>query len=185
MDEIKVLKTVDEIRVFSDPYRLQILNCFYSFNEPATVKQVANEMGEVPANVHYHVKKMEKCGIVKLVYTKEINGIIAKYYEPAAKRFDIGRSDIAEPIQKAALDETRVMITTTYNESLKTFLEAVKSDGERSKRGSISLENVFLTEEEYEQFIKYIGEFYDKYKDRKKADSNVNEYSLFITTIKK
>ncbi len=39
-------------------------------------------MGEVPAKVHYHVKKLESAGILKLQHTKEINGIVAKFYQP-------------------------------------------------------------------------------------------------------
>ena len=184
MEEIKTFKTIDEIKTFSDPYRLQILNCFYNFKEPATVKQIADEMGEVPAKIYYHVKKMEKCDIVRLIYTREINGIIAKYYEPSAKRFDIGRSDIDESIQKVALNETQTMVESIYNESLKVFLDTIGSGG-YSKRGSISMENIYLTDEEHELFLKYIEDFCNKHNGRKKSNDDTHEYSFFSTIIKK
>lgn len=57
--------------------------------KPATVKQIADKLGEVPANIHYHVKKLEKSNIVSLDHTEEIRGIIAKYYKPTAERFEI------------------------------------------------------------------------------------------------
>jgi Predicted transcriptional regulators len=89
MEETKELNTVEEIKVLSDPFRYKILNCFYKVGVPSTVKQIADNLGEVPAKVHYHVKKMEKTGILILTHTKEVNGIVAKYYEPTAKRFEI------------------------------------------------------------------------------------------------
>ena len=109
MKDVKHLKTLEEIRAISDPYRYKILNCFYKIGEPITVKQLADELGEVPAKVHYHVKKMEKAGLLTLVHTKEINGIIAKYYEPTARHFRIegketeGMNDLkAKRISKAS-----------------------------------------------------------------------------------
>ena len=78
-----------EIKAFSDPYRMMIMKQYYKLARPATVKQIADEMGEVPAKVHYHVKKLESVGILKLKHTKEINGIIAKFYEPTAQTFKV------------------------------------------------------------------------------------------------
>lgn len=78
----------------------------------ATVKQIADKLGEVPANIHYHVKKLEKFDVVRLHHTEEIRGIVAKYYKPTAERFEI---QCTEDIDKAArtliLGETQRMIS--------------------------------------------------------------------------
>ena len=81
MDKVKVLRSLEEVKALSDPYRFKILNCFYEMKKPATVKQIADKLGEVPANIHYHVKKLEKFDIVRLHHTEEIRGIVAKYYK--------------------------------------------------------------------------------------------------------
>ena len=45
---------------------MMIMKQYYKLGKPATVKQIADEMNEVPAKVHYHVKKLESVGILKL-----------------------------------------------------------------------------------------------------------------------
>lgn len=107
----------------SDPFKYRILMTFYKMEQPATVKQIADAINEVPANVHYHVKKMEQAGILQLIHTKEINGIIAKYYEPTAKTFDIRCSEeLEEPNKKLMLAESQQMVSEVYNSSKNTFL---------------------------------------------------------------
>lgn len=89
MKERIVISEIKAIKTYSDPYKQMILQTYYNLMRPATVKQVSDIMGEVPAKVYYHVKKLEEYGFLKLCYTRDINGIIAKYYEPTAKCFEI------------------------------------------------------------------------------------------------
>lgn len=96
MKNVKVLTTLDEIKSFTDPYRIIIMKHYFRLGKPATVKQIADEMGDVPAKVHYHVKKLEAAGILRLNHTKEINGIVAKYYEPTAKTYKIENQEIGK-----------------------------------------------------------------------------------------
>lgn len=184
MDDIKCLSTIEEIRGFSDPYRLRILNCFYKRHEPATVKQIADDMGEVPANVHYHVKKMEKVGILKLVYTKEINGIIAKYYEPTAKRFDIlHKNEVYDP---QVLSETQKVVSKLYDESKRIFIEntQIESELKAGQKGILSMEDMYLTAQEAQDFFKYIAEYMEKnsVKNRNKTE-DIIQYNMFFSMI--
>ncbi|PQP89629.1 helix-turn-helix domain-containing protein, partial [Paenibacillus sp. AR247] len=55
--ETKELSTIEEIRIYSDPYRLKILSCFQKADQPMTIKDIADKLGEVPAKVYYHAKK--------------------------------------------------------------------------------------------------------------------------------
>ncbi|MGL5244429.1 MAG: ArsR/SmtB family transcription factor, partial [Sarcina sp.] len=80
MRDVVSLTTLEQIKAYSDPYRLKIITFLRNNREAATVKEIADFFGEVPAKVHYHIKKLEKAGILELVRTKEIKGIIAKYY---------------------------------------------------------------------------------------------------------
>lgn len=192
MEEVKLLSTVEEIRALSDPYRYKILNCFYKNGEPITVKQVADELGEVPAKVHYHVKKMEKAGILVLVHTKEINGIVAKYYEPTAKRFNIVGEDVEGMDKSLKLSETLKVISQLYDDSKNIFLENASlnpypAESKKINRTFVAMENIFLTDEEADNLIKYIHELTEKNnKKQRLQEGNVKEYHCFfgITRIK-
>lgn len=69
MNSVMNLTTLEQIKAYSDPYRLKIITYLRNNQESATVKEIADFFGEVPAKVHYHIKKLEKAGILELVKT--------------------------------------------------------------------------------------------------------------------
>ena len=190
MKDVKHLKTLEEIRAISDPYRYKILNCFYKIGEPITVKQLADELGEVPAKVHYHVKKMEKAGLLTLVHTKEINGIIAKYYEPTARHFRIEGEETEGMNEALKLGESQKLVSQIFDDSKRTFLEQMyvrekKDKGKNTSINVVNTENIFLTEEEAQELVEYINDFIDKKRKRPEEEANnINEYQCFFSIIK-
>lgn len=185
MEKIKTLATADEIKAFSDPYRLQILYTFKKMGRPATVKQIGDAMGEVPAKVHYHVKKMEKSGVLRLTHTEEINGIIAKYYEPAAESFAIKSEELDPDVSKLVVNEAQKVISSVYDESKKVILEELKTAAHRPKRvtaESIRLSMIYLTDEKARELDKYIEEFlheYGKKTPKANEDTAFRKYHVF------
>ncbi len=186
MKKIRTLTSLEEIKVFSDPYRLQILRCFNLLGEPATVKQIADEMGEVPAKVHYHVKKMEKIGILELMYTKEINGIIAKYYNPTAESFTVKNSNLESPMFKSFLDKTQGLISNVFDDGKRIFLEQLDSDNaynsQESEDGFLTSSYVYLTQKQYCDLQKHIKELSEG--NTKKDSDGKEKYFLLSSIIK-
>lgn len=182
MEKIKVLTTLEEVKAISDPFKYRILTSFYKLKEPATVKQLADHMNEVPAKVHYHVKKMEQAGILRLSYTKEINGIIAKYYELTAESFDIKCSDeSAEPQKKLILSESQRMIAELYETSKNTFIDQLSYSSEVNEKsnGRLMIQDLYLTDEEAEEFFQYISDFIEKYSQEDRNTSDRKKYNCF------
>ncbi|NMA02177.1 MAG: helix-turn-helix transcriptional regulator [Clostridia bacterium] len=87
MQEIIVLNDLERIKTLSDPLRIQVLRLL--IDRQATVKQLADNLGQSSAKIHYHVKEMEKRNIISLVETIEKGGIMEKYYRAAAKNYKI------------------------------------------------------------------------------------------------
>ena len=71
------------MRAVADRLRLRILEQLAL--QAMTVTQLAAVLGEVPAKLHYHVRELEKVGLLKLVETREKGGILEKYYRSVAK----------------------------------------------------------------------------------------------------
>lgn len=44
--------------------------------EPLTVKQLADRLGEVPSKVHYHVKELERIGVLGIVDKKKKQALL-------------------------------------------------------------------------------------------------------------
>lgn len=181
MDEIKELTSLEEVKAFSVPYRLKILEYMYSFKAPATVKKIADKMGETPAKIHYHVKIMEEVGIVKLVYTKNINGIIAKFYEPAAEHYHINHLSGNDEDKFKMLNETQKVIASYYDESKKNFLSQLEKTNEKHA-GFAMPDEIYLTAEEFPEFQKELENINKKYSTNSNKEGKI-KYKAFYSII--
>lgn len=188
LQEIITLTNVEQVKAYSDPYRLKIMKEFYSLKRPATVKEIADIIKEVPAKVHYHVKKLEKAGILVLHHTKEINGIVAKYYEPTAKSFNISDKSMNDSTNMIMRNETEKLIHNIYMHSEKIFLECLRKhydDNDDIKAGGcISKEEIYLTEKEMEEFESLVMKFAEEH-GKPKGNVDQKKYHLFTAFIEK
>lgn len=178
--ETKELSTIEEIRIYSDPYRMKILSHFQRMDHPATIKEIADDMGEIPAKVYYHAKKLESIGLLQLVSTKEINGINAKYYEPFKGAVRIKRDDGAdEAAKKIFISETQKLLSDLYEDNKQRFLKAQTLDKPHS---NLTNSEVYLTGEEAKEFFEKINRFLEEHHKRKHPDQV--KYSIFTTITK-
>jgi DNA-binding transcriptional regulator GbsR (MarR family) len=149
-------------------------------DHPVTIKEIADEMGEVPAKVYYHAKKLESIGMIYLVSTKEINGINAKYYDAFKGSVRIKRDDGAdETAKKIFISETQRLFSDLYDENKKKFLNAQNME---KPHGNLNNAEVYLTEEEAKEFFEIITRFTEEHHKRKKPDQI--KYDIFTTITK-
>ncbi|WP_040951323.1 ArsR/SmtB family transcription factor [Gorillibacterium massiliense] len=175
--EKMVLTSLEDIKVYSDPYRLQILYAFDRFRRPATVKEIADAMGEVPAKVHYHVKKLEKIGILKMVATKEINGIIAKYYEAFDGQIHISHTDMADPLRKVIASEAQKVLSSVFEEARQKFVR--NTSGEKQPYANLTNKLLFMTKEEAMGLMDQILTLCQAY-EKKREDVETDTFDLMM-----
>ncbi|HEU4742044.1 MAG TPA: helix-turn-helix domain-containing protein [Meiothermus sp.] len=84
--EQMVVKDLETLRMLTDPLRLQILELM---SQPHTVKEVALALKTPPTKLYYHVGLMEERGLIRVVETRVISGIIEKKYQVSAKQFKV------------------------------------------------------------------------------------------------
>lgn len=187
LEDKKILTSIEEIKAYNDPYRIKILLTLIKMERPATGKEISDAMHEIPSKVHYHIKKMENAGILKLVNTKEINGIVAKYYEPAAKYFEIKNKYLDDSSKEIMINETCKMVSHIFEMAKDEFIEnAHKTDNENkeskntNEEARIYHEEVYLSDDEIEKFNNYILEITKEHTKRKEG---TKKYSLFCSII--
>lgn len=188
MDKTKELTTLEEVKAMSDPFRLRIIGSIDEFPKGrATVKQIADKLGEVPAKVYYHVKKLQNVGILELVHTEEINGIVSKYYSKTAESFQVHLSEEADEAYKSTMiGETQRMITEIYNKSLHTFIAGTNKQCDIKKGdGTVSSTEIYVSEEEMKVFLQSIRDFLDSHeiKDGETVEG-LNKYHVFLSSIR-
>ncbi len=179
-DKVK-LTTLEQIKAYSDPYRLRILTLLRNRGDAATVKEIADELGEVPAKVHYHIKKLEKAGIVELIRTKEVKGIIAKYYYLTADRFEIVGENIGEQAKQIYKSEVLNLVSDYYQNSRTDVIDSLSSRiGEHSDEFNISLTSrtLYLTKEEFDELNTITRELFAKYENKREGTISCHGFSV-------
>ena len=83
MNKLERLDSLNQINVLSDPRRLAILQLLMV--KPRTVSQIGRELGEYPAGIRYHIKKLEQVDLVELIEIKISAGFCEKYYSAKAQ----------------------------------------------------------------------------------------------------
>lgn len=182
MKDAIVLKTPEEIKIYSDPYRLKIFGYFQTMAHPATVKEIADMMEEVPAKVYYHVKKLESIGLLKLVETREIKGIIAKYYEAFSGDINIGIKEMDPSLKKVSLNATQTLINNFYDMNKQNFLKNMGLDGEESRKGTLRATELYMTQEEVESLQSELFQLLDRYQN-KRTEPGIGTYTAFFSMI--
>ncbi|MGE7673264.1 ArsR/SmtB family transcription factor [Lysinibacillus sp. NPDC094403] len=82
---ISIIESYEQLKAISDPLRTKML--MYLVEEPYTVHMLANELNLSRAKILYHIRELEKHGIIKLVMTEERGGNLLKYYQAVARGF--------------------------------------------------------------------------------------------------
>jgi len=90
-DAEHVIHSLDTLKVYFDPVRTQIMQ--EVSNTPRTVQQIAEALDVPFTRLYYHIKMMEKHGLIRMVDVKQMPGAIEeKYYQVSARMFVIERS---------------------------------------------------------------------------------------------
>lgn len=172
----KVLSTLDEIKTFSDPFRLKILLCFGDDNEPMTVKQMSVKLGEVPAKVHYHVKELERINVLEIVDTREKSGILEKYYLPTAENIRIDKSFTTSENNDSGSQLLFNSVVNTLAEELDSFKKHTHECGKECK---VKLGTVYLTDEEFEELDSMVTNYVNSKKKSPGAKAYTHSFMLF------
>lgn len=179
MKKSLTLKTMVEIKIISNPIRMKILRNYYAIGKPATVKQMAVHMGEVPANIHYHVKKLVEIKVLELHHTENINGITAKFYLPVAKSIKI--EDENNTFTDGCINEKEIIVSNIFDEGKKEFVSALRNSKSDDEQGMLFATKVVLSDDEYNKMLAYIHELVEN--NRVSENDDKKEYLLFAGLI--
>lgn len=173
------LDSEERIKAFTHPYRMRLLNALRQHARPATATELARSLGDGPGKAHYHMRLLEAAGIVSVVRTELVNGIIARYYEPAARHFVVQPGLGSADEDGTLRDELSRMIARRFKAGLKAFLERTMmeagDEAEGAERGvrpgqAASVRRAFLydqlvhcDDEAWQELRSYLDEFAAKY----------------------
>jgi DNA-binding transcriptional ArsR family regulator len=158
------IHTIEQLRAVADVLRIQIIDSL--IDQPMTVTQLGDLLGLAPAKIHYHVRELEKVGLLQLVETREKGGILEKYYQPIARDFSFAR----DLVMSASSDDS-LAATSAYIDEVKLgFQQAFRASLERKDEQPFLLlgsGRLYVTAEEHKEMAKKIAELFKPYEKRR------------------
>lgn len=148
--------TAEQLRAVANLTRHRIMAVLRF--EPATITQIADRVGLAKGSSSYHVRLLERAGLVTVVRTRKVRGVTERYYAMAAQSIELpdpgeGRPDVL--MRNAVAD-----------------LEAAPADGTRQVR----MAHLRLTEEQFTQLGERLQALADEYRDL--SDPSLPDASL-------
>jgi hypothetical protein len=178
------INDLETLKVVTDPFRMRVLETM--MEGPITVKQVAERLATPATKLYYHVNLLEKHGLIVVVDTQVVSGIIEKHYQAAAGSFQIDRSLLAF---EASIGEgghgVIEMMLDPVREEIRSGLRSglIKSSPDASvyERLSMSRTRVMLTPEQAEDFNARINAILDDLRAMNNDDlTGKQAYALLI-----
>ncbi|NJD58212.1 MAG: helix-turn-helix domain-containing protein [Anaerolineae bacterium] len=85
MGSVKYLQSFEQLKLLADPRRYAILQQLMA--GPASLTVLGKALGEHPAWIRHHLKKLEAAGLVELVEVHIQSGVVEKFYRACADGF--------------------------------------------------------------------------------------------------
>ncbi len=101
MENIIKLQHEEAFKILGEPTRLEILQRLISF--PATITQLGQELNHHPAQIRYHVTRLESVGLVELGFTKTVKNYTEKYYQATTKAVFLNKAIFSWPSDKGQI----------------------------------------------------------------------------------
>ncbi|MEU6273306.1 winged helix-turn-helix domain-containing protein [Streptomyces populi] len=148
--------TAEQLRAVSSLTRHRIMAVLRF--EPATITQIAERVGLAKGSSSYHVRLLERAGLVKVVRTRKVRGVTERYYAMAARALVLPDPGVGQPdvlMRHAVAD-----------------LEAAPADAERHVR----MAHLRLTDEQFAELGARLEALADEYRER--SDPSLPDTSL-------
>ena len=86
MQDKFIITDLETLKVISHPLRLEILN---SLGQSRVVKEISEQVDVPATKLYYHINLLEKHGIIQVVDTQIVSGIIEKSYQATAHYYHV------------------------------------------------------------------------------------------------
>ncbi|MCU0495099.1 MAG: helix-turn-helix domain-containing protein [Chloroflexaceae bacterium] len=179
-----VIDDLETLKVISDPLRMRLLELLLP--EPRTVKQLAAAMQLPQTKLYYHVNQLEERGLIRVVETRIVSGIIEKQYRAVAYNFGLdsklltlspsGSSEAFDTVASALFDNARHDLSRSVEAGL---IDLSQEDTQR-KQLIFGRKIMRLSRARAEELLQQLGELLRHEEQAPDMDEDGHLYGLTI-----
>lgn len=170
---VHVLHDIDSLQVLCHPLRVQILE---ALREPGSAATVARAIGESRQRVNYHLKELERAGLVEPVGERRSGNFIETMYRAVAGSFvvspEVAWSDPrrVEALRQQHSLEKLVNVGDRLQRDAVALLDRAAFDGEQIASAAVEADVHFADERDraafLEEYLDAVGTLCDRYASR-------------------
>jgi DNA-binding transcriptional ArsR family regulator len=173
LDDTNRVKLVDEpegLQALAHPVRVQVLEALRS---PTSAATVARQVGQPRQNVNYHVKELERAGLVRRVGERRRGNFIEGLYQAVASTFIVSpRAAWGDPRRIEAMKdqftlERLVRLGERLERDAAVLLDRAAFENEEIASASVEAEVAFASEADraafLEEYLAAVGPLFSKY----------------------
>lgn len=156
------IESLDQAAVLLKPLRVALLR---AMGEPRTCPELAEQFGETPQKIYYHVKTLERAGLVERTGQRSVNGIPEGFYRACAQSYWLSPRLVKRYGGRRAIrDQTSLGILASHAEEM---LEDVGRLADQSAAGahvpslSLSAEISLPSAEHRQRFLDELRDTFD------------------------
>ena len=186
--DIFTITDIETLKAVSTPFRQSLMRLMAE--KPRTVKEMARELDMPPSRLYYHVNQLEKHGIIRVVETRLVSGILEKRYQISARDFRVDRSLLA-PGSEQEMAAIETMLQSTFEVAEKEIRRGLRAGAIDMSRtipepGAVFIGHALtnLDPEQYSQFLQRLTDLYKEFETlstySNDPDANIQLAGLLI-----
>ena len=180
-----VVDDLESLKVIAHSTRLDILQ---SLKHPKTVKEIAQKLKLPATKLYYHVNLMEKHGLIQVVETNIVSGILEKTYQVVARSYRIDNQLLADQTAVSQnLDQILGTIFDVTRTQIQRTVQVTEKNPFDESSGLLWRSTLRLTPQQYEDFYGRLKTLLDEMEElridslsEETADSAHDLYGLTI-----
>lgn len=154
--DVYYIENLEQMRAVADDLRRRIVDSLSA--RAMTVTQLGELLGVAPAKAHYHVRELERVGLVRLVETREKGGVLEKYYRTIARVLAVS----PDVLRMVTPDESLALIEGVMRSQMAAYLDAVQRTIRTKRWGediiAFTTGSLWMTNDEWQQAVKRMEE---------------------------
>jgi DNA-binding transcriptional ArsR family regulator len=175
MESMMIIRDYNQLKALSDPFRVKLM--LRLVESPFTGQQLSEIFDLSRARIHYHLRELEKLGLIEIVKTEEKNGIIQKFYQSVASGFYPDASLM--PHKEEISNTKRQMLYGMLDRTMTRLLEAPNDAFEEAGPNDPADWNILatswetkVTEENFRWYTKKYFELLEELQNRAERDAD-------------